>query len=233
MKNTDIITKAKSLIDGKHCYWYGGKNNKCTQALLDSLSKAYPKVYTKKYIAKCKKDIEAGYTCIDCSGLVCYAYGVSWYGTSQFGKVFKTTKELKDGMIVWRSGHCGIYAGGTVIEAKGIDSDIVISPYKVNEWKRFYYLDGVDYGKETNNTEVKISTGMVSATKKIVPTKITWTVSASTLNIRKGPGTGYDIIGKVKKGEKVRWYGYCNNTATWIYVTNGTITGWVSKSYVC
>lgn len=59
--------------------------------------------------------------------------------------------------------------------------------------------------------------------------------NASTLNIRKGPGTSYDVIKAVSKGTKLKNYGYYskNGSKIWLYIQapDGTV-GYVSKDYV-
>lgn len=143
-----------------YCYWYGGSGQKCSQALLNTLSRLYPGIYTRTYINKCKADIAAGRYCIDCSGFACKASGLPHYSTYQmtYDSHFKRWTDMahpKNGMIVWRPTHCGIYYDGIVIaavntghiiEARGIDYDITDTRvYKKSEWQRIYYVDGIDY----------------------------------------------------------------------------------------
>lgn len=153
MVASDIITKAKSYV-GTYVYWYGGKGEKCTTALLSTLSKLYPNVYTTAYKALCNSDIREGKHCIDCSGLVCACYNVPMVGTAQFDKYFKTyTGEIKNGMIVWRTGHTGIYYHGYVIEARGKMYGVTQNrKYKASEWTKVYYKEGVDYGMAKKRT---------------------------------------------------------------------------------
>lgn len=155
MTGADIIKKA--LKYKKYVYWYGGKAQKCTNVLLNTLSKLYPTIYTTNYIAKCKKDITAGKYCIDCSGLVCKAYGIKDIGTYQMAtdtRFKEWTETPLNGMIVWKWNHCGIYNDGKVIEARGIDYDVTTTrTYKKSDWQRVYYMDGVEYmAKNANKT---------------------------------------------------------------------------------
>lgn len=82
----------------------------------------------------------------DCSGLVCF-YLVK---VGREGKGFDTTadnlakryplsSELKPGMLLHRSGHIAVYMGHShLIEAKGRDYGVVVSPFIKSEWDSVY-----------------------------------------------------------------------------------------------
>lgn len=147
MTGKDIVKTA--LKYKNYVYWYGGKAQKCTSVLLNTLSKLYPTIYTTNYINKCKADIKAGRYCIDCSGLVCKAYGIKDIGTYQMEKDLRF-KEWKgtplNGMIVWKRAHVGIYNDGKVIEARGVDYDVTSNrTYKKNDWEKVFYFEGINY----------------------------------------------------------------------------------------
>lgn len=56
------------------------------------------------------------------------------------------------------------------------------------------------------------------------------TTSSSDLNVRKGPGTGYDVITSIKKGATVS---ICDQTGGWYYIrTTSGIYGYASASYI-
>lgn len=57
----------------------------------------------------------------------------------------------------------------------------------------------------------------------------TATVTASALNVRKGPGTGSAILGSLKRGTKVTVQYTSGN---WAYVSTKKLTGYVSMSYL-
>lgn len=63
----------------------------------------------------------------------------------------------------------------------------------------------------------------------------TYTVNASALNMRRGAGTNKDVIKVLKRGDKVRCYGYYSKvgTARWMYVvaSDGTV-GYCHKNYL-
>lgn len=56
-----------------------------------------------------------------------------------------------------------------------------------------------------------------------------YTVTASALNVRSGPGTGYKVVGTLKKGAQIS----ATISGSWAKITSGTYTGrYVSKSYL-
>jgi len=137
-------------------YWYGAKRQKATQSLLDTLKAQNPSYYTDNYVANCKIDIQNGVTVCDCSGFVCGLYQISDIGTSSFASKFNEFNyEPRNGMILWRSGHCGIYYEGTVLQMKNQVNDYYIEKYVASQWSKTYYLDSkFDYcgwQKDINN----------------------------------------------------------------------------------
>ena len=58
----------------------------------------------------------------------------------------------------------------------------------------------------------------------------TGTVTARSLNVRKGAGTKYSVIASIKKNTKVTILGSKNNWYK-VQLSNGK-TGWVYKKYV-
>lgn len=139
-----------------YVYWYGGKGEKCTAALLTQLAIRYPKVYTTAYRIKCNADIAAGKSCIDCSGLVCKALGIDDISTYQMAndrRFVQYTGAPMNGMIVWKSSHVGIYYNGKVIEARGIDYDVTRNrAYKESDWQRVYAFTGATYKSTVGHT---------------------------------------------------------------------------------
>lgn len=161
MTGEDICKKALAIINGgRYVYWYGGKGQVCSYSLLNALSSLYPGTYTTAYKAQCRKDIAAGKYCTDCSGFVSMVYG--WNGLGTYGIVARTdvhkgTGAPVNGAILWRTGHCGIYYDGKVLEARGQKYGLTASrKYKKSDWSSWWIVDGVDYtGKTLNKTDKK------------------------------------------------------------------------------
>ena len=58
-------------------------------------------------------------------------------------------------------------------------------------------------------------------------------VTASVLNVRSGPGTGYRVVGKLKKGTWVSFYSVSNDKPGWTYITYGNkLKGYVASRYL-
>ena len=140
---------ARRALEYRNCvYWYGAKGQPCTVNLLSQLSCMYPGMYTLTYKRKCLEDIEKHKTAIDCSGLVCKAYGIDQISTYKMPEVFTQFNGVPaNGMVVWNKSHVGIYFNGRIIEARGIDYDVTTNrKYRAKDWARIYIMRGVDYG---------------------------------------------------------------------------------------
>ena len=154
MTGNDII---KNALLYKNCvYWYGAKGEQCTYKLLNILSALYPGIYTTTYKQKCMTDIRNGEHAIDCSGLVCRAYGISNMSTYDMPKHFtEYTGPVKNGMIVWKHEHVGLYYNGMVLEARGIDYDVTDTrTYKKSDWERVYINSDVNYDADMEHTPI-------------------------------------------------------------------------------
>lgn len=59
-------------------------------------------------------------------------------------------------------------------------------------------------------------------------------VTASALNLRRGAGTGYEVLAVLPKGTRVRNYGFYTavNGAKWLYIQTGEHTGFVHGGYL-
>lgn len=137
----EIVSRARSLSGYK--YWYGGAGQVATQALANSLRQSYSSIWTQSYYTKALADI--GQRVGDCSYLVNYAYGIAspgshGPGTSEYlSRYSKWSSAPKDGMIAWRNGHTGIYAGGKTLELVGIDYDYQERNYDASKWTAILY----------------------------------------------------------------------------------------------
>lgn len=137
----EIVSRAKSLSNYK--YWYGGAGQVATKSLADSLRASYGGIWTQSYYNKALGDI--GQHVADCSYLVNYAYGIAspgnhGIGTSQYlSRWSKWNGAPRNGMIVWRNGHTGIYNDGRTIEMVGIDYDYQEKTYVASKWSAILY----------------------------------------------------------------------------------------------
>lgn len=144
MTGSEICKRAVELKNDK--YWYGGKHTLATINLANQLRHENPSVWTYSYYEKAIKDIDGHTMVCDCSGLVCYAYQIgelSSYGLHDRYLMWKDAP--RDGMILWRKGHVGIYEGGHVHELRGIDYDYQFNAYDPDRWTAVLYDPTVDY----------------------------------------------------------------------------------------
>lgn len=139
-------------------YWYGTYGNKCTQSLYNSKKNQYPKHYTAARASGYEKDIKAGKTCADCVGMIKSFF---WTG-GEFGTTPKYAtnhcpdtnadgmlklcietgpiKTIPDepGLVVWKSGHIGVYVGGGyTVEMKGFDYDCQRNKVSKGPWTKW------------------------------------------------------------------------------------------------
>lgn len=146
--NTGLVAYARAQL-GKP-YWYGTFGNTASESLLTSKKKQYPKHYTSGRMSKYRSQL--GMRVHDCVGLI---KGYLWsesetaspkYNSAQDvsangmlkkciekGKI-KTLPEIP-GVLVFMSGHVGIYAGnGKVIEARGFAYGVVETELADRKW---------------------------------------------------------------------------------------------------
>ncbi len=107
----------------------------------------------------------------------------------------------------------------------------------------FYYVKSNRYGvygwvsatyvaNERPQTEASTVKGTVAPDKKYDTVVTKYTING--LNIRKGPGTNYDVIGLIPISYPVKVIGYKSGVSGWVYVQDTTYgyTGWVSTAYI-
>jgi len=84
---------------------------------------------------------------------------------------------------------------------------------------------------ETDNASTPISSAIENNTAGIQA--ISYTVTASVLNVRSGPGTTYPIVGQVYKGDIV-WYNpeLPSGYSSWTPIYKGQLEGYVASQYL-
>lgn len=100
--------------------------------------------------------------------------------------------------------------------------------YGVYGWVSASYTS--DSRPEAETTKVTKNT--VSPDKKYSKAETKYTLNG--LNLRKGPGTDYDVITLIPQNYPVKVIGYKSGVSGWVYVTDLTYgySGWVSSAYI-
>ena len=159
--NLQLVAYCKAMLN--HPYWYGCFGQISTKSLYENKKKQYPIQYTWKLPAA-----QLGVRVFDCVGLI---KGAIWSGGSPITpptynaaqdvsangmynacKVKGTDlKKMPDvaGLLVFKSGHVGVYiGGGYVIEAAGHKYGVIKTKLKERPFKKWGYCPWIKYEDE-------------------------------------------------------------------------------------
>ncbi len=113
-------------------YFYGSKipEGILTENKMEIMHAMYPGIVTDSYMAKARSRGQVGRVNVDCSGLIA-GYRQKNIGSAQLYQTAYTRmpiarlSDFAPGVVLWRPGHVGVYAGNVegipmCIEAKGI-----------------------------------------------------------------------------------------------------------------
>ncbi|MDD3064509.1 MAG: peptidoglycan-binding protein [Massilibacteroides sp.] len=167
--NKELVTFAKKALAEKWNYTYAHYGQVVTAASIESAAGRFPKQYTaaykkRTYRGRLDGDGDAvGKRGADCIGLI---KGFLWWqgddknpkydrdtdvneaGMLQRSKVKGKIDTMpdKEGILVYYSGHVGVYVGnGKVIEARGVDYGVVETNLKDRKWTDWSECPYVDY----------------------------------------------------------------------------------------
>lgn len=228
-------------------YIYGTAGRMWTEALQKSWSKPGHRNYeqTARYGAQW-----IGRMVTDCSGLLCWALkqlGASIVHQARYqytdaskkkGKLINGLREdgqpiLPGTAVFLQSGqehihHVGIYVGhGICIEAKGTRWGVVTS--ELNHWDHWGELKVVDY---TNAAELENEPAPeIPERKDDVLYRAMVDNPGAWLNVRKGPGTGYQVLYRLEKGDIVDVLAVSDD-GKWDQVRFSGKVGWASAEYL-
>lgn len=173
----------KALAAGAK-YWYGTCWYEADEGLLKRKAEQYPSHYTAKRMATYRKHIADNRMVCDCVGLI---KGFFWTANGTTGNKYKsnncpdtsangmiklceetgTINKMPDerGILVWRSGHIGVYiGGGKVIEARGYQYGVVKTDLKARGWQKWGRLPEVMLYYPARDGELKPDTEPVIVT---------------------------------------------------------------------
>ena len=215
-------------------YWFGTFGQIGSASLYQSKQNQYPNQYPPKKFTKDSFVKGYGKKVHDCAGLIKGALWCDSYddptpvykASEDYGANKMFTNATKNGsmetfidlpgILVFKGtdktkNHVGVYIGnGKCIEAKGHNYGVVTSD--ISTWKYWCMSNLFTYGESVPVHE---------------PTIEVYKVKVNTvLNVRKGPGTNYPVVGKLKNGVMVSVY---ETSGTWARI--GT-DKWVSMNYL-
>lgn len=175
--NKELVAFVKKALAEKWNYTYAHYGQIVTGASIESAAKRFPKTYTAAYKTKTYRgrpdgDGNAiGKRGADCIGLI---KGFMWWqgddknpkydaatdvneaGMLQRSKVKGKIDTMpdKEGILVYYSGHVGVYiGGGKVIEARGVDYGVVETNLKDRKWTDWSECPYIDYTAEEEITD--------------------------------------------------------------------------------
>ena len=175
----DYLTKVKS--ESGFGYWNGTYGQIATESLWNQNKARLPDWYNAHGNAKA---LWMGKRVVDCIGLDKYARWLQPDGSIKYDSktdlnetmLFDLAKKngLQNGLIstmpdvpgimVWKTGHIGIYLGGGISrESQGGDYGVKDYPVKSRPWTHWFYNPYISYTKGENSMEkiIKGSTGIL------------------------------------------------------------------------
>ena len=150
-------------------YWYATYGNIATEKLYNVKKKNYPKYYTATDFST-----QYGYRVHDCSGLIkAYLFCETPTSKPKYNKEYdrsalgtiRACSEQGDistmpetvGLILWKTGHVGVYIGnGEVVEAKGHKYGVILSKLSNGNWLKWGKLDDITYEEDIKMTNVSL-----------------------------------------------------------------------------
>ncbi|MBQ8568442.1 MAG: C40 family peptidase [Oscillospiraceae bacterium] len=213
--NNGLVEYAKAQLGLP--YWYGTFGNTADEHLYKYKKKQYPKYYNpwSDFPTQYGKRVH------DCVGLIKgYLWSDSAVSAPKYNGAQDHTADdyrarckekgsidtMPDipGVLVFSSGHVGVYIGsGYVIEARGHEYGVVKTKLKNRPWKWWGKCPYIDYEDGIKKYRLTVKNG-------------TW-------NVRSGVGTAYGIVSVVKDGQE---FSSSKTAGGWYYIDS--IGGWIS-----
>lgn len=216
--NIGLVAYAKAQLGRP--YWYGCFGQKSTSELLTSKARQYPTLYTAARVANARK--QYGVKVHDCIGLI---KGYLWcdnaedltptYNAAQdksANAMYNACKERGtlatmpdiEGILVFMSGHVGVYiGGGYVIEARGFSTGVVKTKLAGRGWTKWGKCPYITYvAKTTASSKPATSSTPAASAKKSVDEIAKeviagkWGDNPERKNKLKAAGYDYDAVQK-------------------------------------
>lgn len=129
----------------------------------------------------------------------------------------------------------------------GVNSPLVPKPWTANEWTFWQFTDSGDgklYGVESSRIDLNYFNGDLAAFNQRFklgttppppppPGSVWYKVTASALNVRKGAGTTFEVVGLLRQNEVVEGLGLSLDGA-WAQIKRPSdgLTGWASRQFL-
>lgn len=168
----------KALAAGAK-YWYGTCWYAAAEDLLRRKKAQYPAHYADSRMSTYRRHIAESRMVCDCVGLI---KGFFWTGNGAGKNVYRSNNcpdtsangmfalcertgnmdSMPDerGIVLWRSGHIGVYVGGgKAIEARGYKYGVVRTDVRSRGWKKWGYLPEImlSYGDDCEDAPPAVS----------------------------------------------------------------------------
>lgn len=166
MTGQELVAFAKSKLGVP--YVYGMKGKVMTEAIYNSLKKAYGNLVWDSDKQK------IGKVCCDCSGLISWATGIArssqnYHDTALEVQPIATIANAPIGAAVWRKGHIGIYIGnGEYIAEDGSAYGCRINKLRNTNFTHWLKLIDIDYSGQEDTEMVEKSKIIVNGKEYFV-----------------------------------------------------------------
>lgn len=217
--NNGLVEYAKAQLGLP--YWYGTFGNTATAGLYAAKKKQYPQYYNWTGTPYDNFPSQYGKRVHDCVGLI---KGYLWSASPTAAPRYNAQQDVSangmraictekgdigtmpdiPGVLVFMSGHVGVYIGnGYVIEARGHEYGVVKTALKSRPWKWWGKCPFITY--EEDSPAIRL------------------TVKPGAWNVRKGAGTNFKVVCIVKGGKVLTSSKQSNG---WYYIDD--LGGWIS-----
>lgn len=148
-------------------YWFGGKGQVANYELYQQLKHQYPSMFTPDRSERIADDIKNKKRVFDCSGYVCWVYGINNLGTEQLfaSPMFRhvdISKKPKNLAILYRHNHVGLYVDGYVWQLKGFWYGATKDEkYDPSKWTCILEYSAFDYSKHKYDSDNLVDSNVI------------------------------------------------------------------------
>lgn len=161
----------------------------------------------------------------------------AYAATAYTAKVYASSLNVRSEPAASAAVTGTLAAGATVTVTEEQHGWLKVRAGSVSGWVAGYYLKRTSGSSSTSTSSASASSGSnaskasaKAAVKTTAASSGTAVVTASSLRIRSGPGTGYEVVGSLQSGNKVT---LLLRQGEWsrVRAAGGTV-GWVSSGYL-